>query len=165
MQVSVFQNSDWPEVWSTLQPTFEDGESYPCDPAITEDDARAYWLAPTNAVFVARDETSEFLGTFYIRADQGGLGDHICNCGYAVAPSRRGEGVALKLCLWSQDEARRRGFRGMKFNLVVATNLAAVKSWERAGMKILATVPEAFRSRRHGFVDAYIMHKDLTQTS
>ncbi|MEL7485655.1 MAG: GNAT family protein [Pseudomonadota bacterium] len=161
----IFTEADWPDVWATLRPTFQDGESYPCDLDISEADARAYWLAPTHTVIVARDANGTFVGSYYVRADQGGPGDHICNCGYVIAPAQRGAGHALALCLHSQSLARNRGFRGMKFNLVVATNDAAVKSWKRAGLEIVGVVPEAFRSRKHGFVDAYIMYKDLTRTS
>ena len=53
------------------------------------------------------------------------------------------------------------GFRGMKFNLVVSTNAAAIKAWKKAGMKIIATVPAAFRHPAQGFVDAYVMFKSL----
>jgi hypothetical protein len=64
-----------------------------------------------------------------MRPDQGGLGDHICNCGYVVAEQARGRGYAVEMCLQSQCEASRRGFTGVKFNLV-ATNEAAVLAWQ-----------------------------------
>ena len=149
-----------------MRPTFEAGESYPCAIDISEADAKQYWLGDGKHVIVARDANSNRLaGTYFIRADQGGLGDHICNCGYVITPDARGKGYAVDLCLHSHDEARRLGFKGMKFNLVVKTNEPAIKAWLKAGMEIIGTTPKAFRSQRHGLVDAYIMYKDLTQSS
>ena len=54
------------------------------------------------------------------------------------------------------------GFTGMKFNLVVASNVTGVKAWQRAGMDIIGTVPKAFDHAGLGLVDAHIMFKTLT---
>jgi len=160
---SRYSTSDWPEVWAALKPTFEAGESYPCATDITEDDAKNYWLEKNAHVVVVRNSDSGALvGTYFIRCDQGGLGDHICNCGYVVTPDARGKGYAVDFCLHSQREASELGFIGMKFNLVVVTNEAAIKAWRKAGMEIIGTTPNAFRSQKHGLVDAHIMYKNLT---
>ena len=163
---SIYNKTDWPEVWAALKPTFAAGESYPCEIDISEKDANSYWLGKNAHVYVVRDaDTGRLVGTYFIRADQGGPGDHICNCGYVITLEARGKGYAVDLCLHSQKEARNLGYTGMKFNLVVATNAAAIKAWRNAGMKIIGTTPNAFRSQRHGLVDAHIMHKDLTSSS
>ena len=49
----------------------------------------------------------------------------------------------------------------MQFNLVVSTNEAAVHLWQKHDFSIVGVLPEAFRHRRLGFVDAYVMHKKL----
>ncbi len=162
LTIREFEEADWPEAWSILEPAFRAGESYPCATDITEREARRYWIETPPYVFVARDEAGGAVGTYYMRPDQGGLGDHICNCGYVVAPAARGRGHAVALCLHSQAEALRRGYTGMKFNLVVATNEPAVRAWLKGGMRIIGTTPKAFRHRRLGLVDAHIMYKDLT---
>ena len=164
--VRPFHDDDWPETWSALETAFRDGESYPCETDITEEEARRYWFGPKNSVYTAREIADHlFAGTYYIRPDQGGLGDHICNCGFVIALSARGKGYAANLCLNAQDEARRLGYLGMKFNLVVSTNDAAIKAWKRAGMETIGVTPNAFRSKRYGLVNAFIMYKDLTRTS
>ena len=58
-------------------------------------------------------------------------------------------------------EARRLGFRAMQFNSVVSTNEAAVRLWKQLGFGIVGTLPEAFRHLRLGFVDVYVMFKEL----
>ena len=165
LTIRLFKESDWPDVWAILEPAFRAGESYPCDIDISEAEARRYWVETPPFTFVAFDGSGAMAGTYYMRPDQGGIGDHICNCGYVVAESARGCGYAVAMCLASQQEARQRGFTGMKFNLVVATNEAAVRAWEKSGMQIIGTTPKAFRHARLGLVDAHIMYKDLTDNA
>lgn len=162
LDIKEYKETDWPEAWSILEPAFRAGESYPCAIDITEREARRYWIETPRHVFVARDDAGAAVGTYYMRPDQGGLGDHICNCGYVVALAARGRGCAVEMCRHSQAEARKRGFTGMKFNLVVATNEPAIKAWLKCGMRIIGTTPKAFRHARLGLVDAHIMFKDLT---
>jgi len=103
------------------------------------------------------------LGTYVIRPNQPGQGSHVSNCGYVVSDAARGMGVASALCEHSQQEALRMGFRAMQFNFVVSTNEGAVRLWRKMGFEIVGTLPGAFRHPRHGFVDAYVMFKQLQQ--
>ena len=154
-------DDDWPDVWRVLESAFRAGESYPLPRDVSEASAKRYWIKTDGYNVVARGEAEEIIGVYYLRPDQGGPGDHICNAGYVIAESTRGKGYATALCLQSQEQARRMGFRGMKFNLVVATNAAAIKAWKRAGLEIIGTVPGAFRHPTRGAVDAHIMFKAL----
>ncbi len=162
------EDVDWPAIWAILKPAFEAGDSYPCPVDMSEADARAYWLARGHAVFVAEADAHAreggILGTYYLRTDQGGLGDHICNCGFVVAESARGQGVAGAMCAHSERTAHACGFLGIRFNLVVATNEAGVRAWEKAGFDIVGTVPKAFRHKDLGLVDAHVMFKWLAKT-
>ena len=153
---------DWPEVWPILQAAFAAGESYPCPMNMSKQDAHDYWITTPRRTYVARRHADgPIVGTYYIRPDQGGLGDHVCNCGYVVAPAARSQGIGVRLCRHSQGEARRMGFRAMKFNLVVATNAHAVNAWRKCGMQIIVTAIGAFRRRDEEFVDAHIMYRIL----
>ncbi|MEZ5981110.1 MAG: GNAT family N-acetyltransferase [Parvularculaceae bacterium] len=128
---------------------------------VSEEDARRYWIKTDGYNAVARDETGAVIGVYYLRPDQGGPGDHICNAGYVVAQEARGKGVAVALCLQSQDQARSMGFRGMKFNLVVSTNEPAIKAWKKAGMETHRRDAGAFHLPEGRYVDAFIMFKAL----
>lgn len=158
-------DEDWPEVWSVLEPAFRAGESYPLPRDVSEEDAKAYWLKTDGFNAVARDETGAVAGVYYLRPDQGGPGDHVCNAGYVIAERARGKGYATALCRDSQARARAMGFRAMKFNLVVAANAPAIRAWEKAGMEIVGTIPNAFRHPRLGTVDAHIMFKALVPSA
>lgn len=153
---------DWAGVWAILEPIFRAGETYALSSEISEEDARRTWTDPPNEVFVAVDETEgELLGTYYLRPNHDGPGDHVCNCGYAVSVSARGRGVASLMCRHSQQHGAASGFRAMQFNLVAASNEAAVRLWGGLGFEIVGTLPGAFRHPRLGFVDAYVMFKPL----
>jgi ribosomal protein S18 acetylase RimI-like enzyme len=65
------------------------------------------------------------------------------------------------MCKHSTEEARRLGFSAMQFNLVVATNDAAVSLWKKHGFHIVGTLPRVFRHASLGEVDAFVMHRFL----
>lgn len=161
LNIAEQQDADWPQVWAILEPTFRAGESYPLPRDVDEGDARKYWIKTDGFNAIARDSNGNLCGVYYIRPDQGGPGDHICNAGYVVSPDQRGRGYAGALCQDSLVRARAMGFAAMKFNLVVADNEPAVKAWRQAGFKIIGTIPEAFRHPSSGIVDAYIMYQKL----
>jgi GNAT superfamily N-acetyltransferase len=102
-----------------------------------------------------------FVGTYFVRPNQPGRGDHVANGGYMVAADARGQGVASALCAHSLDEARRRGFTAMQFNCVVSTNAAAVRTWEKHGFRTVGRLPGAFRHVTHGPVDVLVMFREL----
>lgn len=144
-----------------LQATFAAGDTYAFAPDSSEDEIQKLWVQAPKATYVACAEDGAILGTYFLKANQPGLGSHVCNCGYVVAAQARGQGVASALCLHSQQEALAQGFRAMQFNLVVSTNATAVRLWRKLGFEIAGTLPGAFRHLQLGYVDAYVMYKQL----
>jgi ribosomal protein S18 acetylase RimI-like enzyme len=101
------------------------------------------------------------VGTYILKANQPGLGSHVANAGYMVKRDAQGLGVGRAMCEHSLDEARRQGFLAMQFNMVVSTNEGAVALWKKLGFTIVGTLPKAFRHKKLGLVDAFIMHRFL----
>ena len=161
IKIRPFEEQDWASVWGMIEPVFRAGETYAFSPDITEKEAYKVWIEMPSATYVAVDEDNTILGTYYIKPNQPALGSHVCNCGYIVATHARGKGIASAMCEHSQREAIAQGFRAMQFNLVVATNEGAVRLWKRHGFNIVGTLPAAFRHQRLGFVDAFVMYKQL----
>jgi ribosomal protein S18 acetylase RimI-like enzyme len=147
-------------LWAILEPVLRAGETYPQPRDISREDALAYWWQPGNAVFVA-EEDGRILGTYTLRANRAGGGAHVANCGYMIAADASGRGLGRTLCLHSLDEARRRGFRAMQFNMVVSTNARAVHLWQACGFEIAGRLPGAFEHPTQGFVDALVMYQKL----
>jgi ribosomal protein S18 acetylase RimI-like enzyme len=110
---------------------------------------------------VACDSEGVILGTYFIKPNQPGLGAHVCNCGYIVASSAQGRGIAARMCEHSQVQALAMGFKSMQFNFVVSTNVRAIRLWERLGFSIVGRLPGAFNHLKLGYVDALVMFKQL----
>ena len=161
MLIRELEPHDWSEVWPLLRATFAAGDTYSFAPDGSEADIRRAWIDTPRATFVARDEAGALLGTYFIKPNQPGLGDHVCNCGYVVAPEAAGRGVATAMCEHSQAWAVARGFRAMQFNFVVSTNERAVRLWQHLGFEVVGRLPGAFRHRTLSFVDALVMFKTL----
>jgi GNAT superfamily N-acetyltransferase len=153
--------ADHDALWAIIQPIIQSGDTYMYAPDATREQMLGTWFAPGKYPYVAELDGAVVVGTFFIVANQPGLGNHVANAGYMVHPDHRGRGIARQLCLWSLDEARRLGFRAMQFNAVVSTNTVAVRLWEQCGFRIIGTVPKAFRHSTLGYVDTYVMYQWL----
>lgn len=120
----------------------------------------AAWFAPGVDTFVAED-ASTVLGTYTLKANQAGPGDHVANCAYMVDPTARSRGLGRAMAEHSFTAARARGFRAMQYNFVVSTNTGAIRLWQALGFAIVGTLPGVFRHPEQGDVDAYVMHRCL----
>ena len=152
--------ADHASIWAILDPIIRVGETYalPCD--MGEADAIAYWMGPGRAVFVAEAD-GRVVGTYFLRGNQLGGGDHVANAAYATDSSMRGRGIARRMAEHSLEEARRRGFVAMQFNFVVASNESALHLWQSLGFEVVGRLPGAFRHPRLGYVDALVMSRRL----
>jgi L-amino acid N-acyltransferase YncA len=152
--------SDADAIWSILEPTIRDGETYTLPRDMDREQALAYWFATDHTVFVAEDD-GEVLGTYYLRANQKGGGAHVGNCGYMTAAKASGRGVATAMCTHSLEYARSRGFHAMQFNFVVSSNLPAIHLWQKFGFATVGRLPGAFLHPSLGYVDALVMYRAL----
>lgn len=149
-------------VAALLLPIVRDGTTYALDRDMSRDEALAYWFAPDKTGFVAEDAaTGAIVGAYYLRANQGGGGRHVCNCGYIVSPSARGGGIARRMAEHSFAEGKARGYRAMQYNFVVSANAPAVHLWQALGFAIVGRLPEAFAHPEKGYIDALVMMRPL----
>jgi ribosomal protein S18 acetylase RimI-like enzyme len=127
---------------------------------MTEAEALAYWCSADKETFVV-EEDGAVVGTYFLRPNQAGGGDHVCNCGYVTSAAARGRGIARLMCQHSLDHARARGYRAMQFNFVVSTNERAVRLWQSFDFTNVGRLPGAFRHPTKGDVDALVMFRPL----
>ena len=107
LQIRPYEPADWPAIWALLEPVFRAGETFPHDPAITEDEAQATWVKQSQAVMVAADAAGSLVGTYYLRPNSLALGAHVANAGYVVADHCRRQGIAAAASV--STPCRRRG--------------------------------------------------------
>ena len=163
LQIRPYEAADWPAVWALLEPVFRAGETFPHDPAISEAEAKLAWVEHSQAVMVAVNAAGAVVGTYYLKPNSLALGAHVANAGYVVAEHCRRQGVGSRLCQHSLKAARRLGFRAMQLNLVVSTNTAGIRCWQRNGFVVVGTLPGAFRHKQLGYVDALVMVQGLVE--
>ncbi len=162
MEIRDAAADDWPEIWPFLRDIVRAGETYTWPTDVTEDVARAMWMAdalPHRTVVAVDGDT--VMGTAKMGPNHLGPGSHIANGSFMVHPDHSGKGIGRALGRYVVDQARADGFRAIQFNAVVATNTVAVKLWQSLGFEIIATLPEGFRHATKGYVGLHIMFRSL----
>lgn len=160
VEIKLAQEENFEEIWPIIHEVLKKGDTYPFAPETTKAEAFQIWMQHPRATYVASIE-NEIVGTYYIKPNQPGLGSHVCNAGYMVASKARGRGIGRAMCKHSLDEARLLGFKAIQYNLVVCTNLGAIKLWQDLGFKVIGTLPKAFNHKEKEFIDALVMYQWL----
>jgi L-amino acid N-acyltransferase YncA len=156
--------ADWPDIWTIFRQVAADGDTYPMPADLPETQGRAYWFGPDKVPFVARRNADGLiLGAYVVKPNFGrpGPAEHIANAAYIVHPEARGLGVGGALGEHSLEAAKSLGYLALQFNLVVATNTASLRLWDRLKFQTLGTIPQAFRHPERGLVDAHILYRAL----
>ena len=147
-------------IWEIFSRVIESGDTFAYSPKTSKEEFEKLWFGPNMKTFVFI-HSNKVQGLYWIRANQPGLGSHIANAAYIVHPDSRGIGIGDKLCKHSLETAAINGFKAMQYNIVVSTNNVAVSLWQRNGFQIIGTIPNGFRHLKLGYVDAFIMYREL----
>jgi len=154
-------NEDEESLWGILEPMVRRGGTYVFSLDKSKESLMGYWMGTDKSTFLV-ERDGELLGTFYLKSNQEGLGDHICNAGFVVAPAAQGQGIGRWMGELAQAEAKSRGFLAMQFNFVIKSNQRAVQLWKSLGFAVIGEIPEAYRHPELGLVPALIFHKKLS---
>ncbi|QIZ85803.1 GNAT family N-acetyltransferase [Bermanella marisrubri] len=160
MTIREADTKDFEQIWPFFHVIVAAGTTYAYPTEMTKQEAINTWMVLPEKTYVAEHE-GEILGSYYLKTNMSGPGSHVCNCGYMVSDSARGKGVATAMCEHSQEQARQLGYRAMQFNFVASTNTGAIRLWEKLGFEKVGRLPGAFKHPQEGYVDAFVMFKDL----
>ena len=152
--------ADEDAIWLILQQVISKGDSFAFDPNTPKEKMMAYWMESEKHTYVAILDDM-IVGSFFIKANQPGLGSHIANAGYMTSPLASGKGIGKAMGQFSLEEAKRLGYQAMQFNIVVKSNERAVRLWQSLGFEIIGEIPEAFNHQSLGMTNAYIMYQRL----
>ncbi|MBU6951355.1 GNAT family N-acetyltransferase [Hahella sp. HN01] len=147
---------DFDAMWNIFQSVIETGDTLPFGESFDREAFHQNWFASKPA-YVATNEAG-VVGMYSMGANYPDLGSHIASATYLVCPDAQGKGVGRALVRHSLERARLEGFSAMQFNYVVSTNVAAVELYKSLGFFIAGTLPKAFKHKRLGLVDAYVMY-------
>jgi len=151
----------FPRLWPILESVIREGLTYPLPRDMSAAEAADYWFAPGNHVFAAEADRA-IIGSYYLRANQRGGGEHVANAGFMTAPGARGRGVARTMAMHALAKAAELGFEAMQFNFVISTNARAVGLWHSLGFTTVGVLPEAFEQPDGKRVDVFVMFRKLS---
>jgi len=160
IKITLATTENFDEIWRIFKSVISTGETYVNDDETTKEEAYAKWMNKSAKTFVAKIG-DEIVGVYLIKPNQVDRGSHIANASYIVDENKRGFGIGKSLALHSISTAKELGYKAMQFNFVVSTNKAAVNLWQSVGFKIIGTIPQGFNHKVLGYVDAYIMFREL----
>jgi L-amino acid N-acyltransferase YncA len=160
MTIREANRDDFRLIWPIFREIAAAGETYAYPRDTTQDQALTIWIEAPRKTYVF-EEDGNVLGTYYIKTNQQGPGNHVCNCGYMVSSAARGRGLATAMCEHSQEMAKQLGYKAMQFNLVVSSNEGAIRLWHSLGFATVGRLPKAFHHPSLGYIDAFIMYKWL----
>jgi L-amino acid N-acyltransferase YncA len=164
MEIRSATAEDWPAIWPFFHEIVAAGESYSYPRDLSHEQGREMWmLATPGHTVVAVDPAGGVLGSAKMNPNYGGGGAaHIASASFMVAPAAAGQGVGRRLGEYALAWARAQGYRGMQFNVVIASNSRAVHLWQSLGFTIVATIPEGFLHPTLGYVGLHIMYQPLS---
>jgi GNAT superfamily N-acetyltransferase len=161
MEIREATAQDWPMIYPFFSAIVDEGETYAYPEHLSLEQACDYWMAVPPGRTVVAVNAGTVLGTARMGPNRPGRGAHVATASFMVDPAHSGHGVGRALGAHVLAWARQAGFRAMQFNAVVETNATAVQLWQALGFQILATVPEAFHHRVHGYVGLHLMYQRL----
>ena len=161
MNIREVIDGDFDDIWPIFHAIVNKGDTYAYPRDTNKEQAQNLWLEMPLITYVV-EKNSVILGTYFIKTNQTGAGEHVCNCGYMVAPDAQGQGLATLMCQHSQRQALELGYKAMQFNFVAASNTGALKLWQKLGFATVGCLPKAFLHPQLGYIDAMVMYKWLT---
>jgi L-amino acid N-acyltransferase YncA len=153
-------SQDHDQIWEIIREVISKGDTYVFDPAASKESMLNYWFG-TDRYTYAATENQKIVATFMIRDNQPGLGSHVANGSYMVSERASGKGIGMAMGEFSIAEAKRLGYHAMQFNIVIKSNVRAVRLWQKLGFNIIGEIPDAFRHKVNGLTNAYIMYRKL----
>jgi L-amino acid N-acyltransferase YncA len=160
MEIREATSNDYDAVWDIFKQVIATGDTYVFSPETPKKDLLKYWFAPYMKTFVLTED-DQILGSYVLKPNQVDLGSHIANGSYMVNPQFQGKGIGKLLCSHSLEMTKALGYQAIQFNIVVSTNEAAVHLWQKFGFQIIGTIPKGFNHQKLGYVDAYIMFREV----
>ncbi len=151
---------DFPAIWEIFQLIVKPGDTVSFSPETSYEEAKEIWMGDGHYVYKAMLD-DVVVGTYNFKPNFSGLGSHVANGSYMVHPDYQGKKIGYQMVIHSMEEAKCLGFKAMQYNLVVSTNIPAIKLYQKTGFKIVGTIPKAFNHLKLGYVDGYIMYRFL----
>ncbi|MBU5404584.1 GNAT family N-acetyltransferase [Paraeggerthella hongkongensis] len=161
LEIRPYREEDLPGMIKVWNEVVEGGEAFPQIEPLTIDTAREFFAAQALTTVAAID--SKLFGLYILYPNNVGRCAHIANASYAVASSARGVGLGRALVADSLEQAAKKGFQGLQFNAVVASNEGAIHLYEDMGFTRVGTIPGGFVNFMGAYEDVHIFYKSTAR--
>lgn len=157
LHVGQYEQAELPQLMDIWNQVVEEGIAFPQDEPIKNVEEMQAFCQAQSFVGCAR-VGKELVGMYILHPNDIGRKSHVANASYAVKDTFRGAGVGRRLVEHSLHQARQRGFVGMQFNAVVATNEPAKRLYESVGFRKVGTIEEGFAMKDGSLSDMVIYY-------
>lgn len=137
-------------IWNQV---VEDAVAFPQEDKLTSETGDAFFKEQVFTGIAYDEDTNDIVGLYILHPNNIGRCGHIANSSYAVKRDLKGHGIGKALVKDSLKTAKENGFRILQFNAVVATNVGALKLYEKLGFTKLGTIPGGFRMSDGSYQD------------
>ncbi len=166
VELDHMRSSELEQVRKLFNRVIIEGKFYPQKQPLTEAEFRSYWLSGDS--FVVRSvheslqfQSQEILAAFYIKPNFPDRCSHICNAGFIVQATMRGQGIGRIMGETMLSIAASLGYKAVMFNLVFETNIPSIRLWESLGFQTIGRIPAAVEIDKNSYIDALIMYRQL----
>lgn len=146
------------EIWNEV---VKDGNAFPQKEELSLNEADEFFKSQTYTGIAFDEETGNMVGLYILHPNNVGRCAHIANASYAVKKDVRGEHIGEKLVKDCLEVARKKGFKILQFNAVVASNIHAIHLYERLGFTKLGKIPGGFLLPDGNYEDIFPFYHEL----
>lgn len=150
-EIRQFQKEDLIPVINIWNDVVKDGIAFPQIEPLDEKTGLEFFLEQSYTGIICNND--EILGLYILHPNNVGRCSHIANASYAVKKNKRGCHLGENLVRHSLKKARELGFKIMQFNAVVASNIYAIRLYQKLGFTQLGTIPNGFLLKDGTYVD------------
>ncbi len=154
--IRAYKNEDVPAMVSIWNEVVNDGMAFPQIEGLTVEDGRAFFAQQT--LTAVAEENGVILGLYILHPNNIGRCGHLSNASFAVASYARGKGIGERLVRHCIDNAGSFGYKILQFNAVVASNIGAIRLYEKLGFERLGVVPEGFLNKNNEYEDIILFY-------
>ena len=159
MEIREYTQKDLPQLTKLWNEITEDGSYFPGEEILSQKEAAEMFAAQTAVMCAVEEE--RILGFYILHPNNVGRCAHVANASYGVQAELRGKGVGRALVENSLKTAREKGFRGLQYNAVVATNTTAIHLYESIGFERIGMIRGGYRDKNGVYQDMYIFYYEL----
>ena len=159
LEITEFCDEDIKEVLNIWNDVVKDGIAFPQTEILGEKNGLEFFKSQTFTGVAKLD--GEISGLYILHPNNVGRCGHICNASYAVSKNKRGHHIGEFLVKHCLETAKKKGFRILQFNAVVATNVSALALYKKLGFVQLGTIPHGFLAKNGEYLDIIPHYKNL----